>query len=44
MEKIFVSKILDSKFEKHTKIIHSNIGTIEKSGGGSVRCMLAEIF
>ena len=25
------------------KLIHSDIGTIEKNGGGSVRCMLAEI-
>ncbi len=39
-----LSKEQISQFEKHTKIVHSNIGTIEKSGGGSVRCMLAEIF
>jgi len=25
-------------------IIHSNISTIEKNGGGSARCMLAEVF
>jgi hypothetical protein len=25
-------------------IIHSNINTIEKNGGGSARCMLAEVF
>jgi hypothetical protein len=25
-------------------IIHSNINTIEKTGGGSARCMLAEVF
>ena len=30
--------------EKHTQIIHSPIPTIEKYGGGSVRCMLAEVF
>jgi len=32
------------KFEKHAKIVHSNLKTIENSGGGSARCMLAEIF
>jgi hypothetical protein len=30
--------------EKHTDIIHSDIKTIEDNGGGSVRCMIAEIF
>ena len=30
--------------EKHTAIIHSNLETIETCGGGSARCMLAEIF
>ena len=30
--------------EKHAQIIHSPIPTIEKYGGGSVRCMLAEVF
>lgn len=30
--------------EKHVQIIHSPIPTIEKYGGGSVRCMLAEVF
>lgn len=30
--------------EKHSDILHTDIGTIEKIGGGSVRCMLAEIF
>lgn len=28
----------------HAEIIHSNIETIEAFGGGSVRCMMAEIF
>ena len=28
----------------HTDIIHSDIKTIEKYGGGSSRCMIAEIF
>ena len=30
--------------EKHTDIIHSDIKTIENNGGGSARCMIAEIF
>lgn len=30
--------------EKHTRILHSNIRTIETYGGGSARCMMAEIF
>lgn len=30
--------------EKNSIIIHSDISTIEKYGGGSVRCMIAEIF
>ena len=30
--------------EKHTDIIHSDIKTIEGNGGGSARCMIAEIF
>ena len=30
--------------EKYTDIIHSDIKTIEDYGGGSARCMIAEIF
>ena len=30
--------------EQHTKILHAAIPTIEKFGGGSVRCMMAEVF
>lgn len=30
--------------EKHTSILYSPIYTIEKFGGGSARCMMAEIF
>ena len=30
--------------EKYTDIIHSDIKTIEGNGGGSARCMIAEIF
>ncbi|MDG1779260.1 MAG: arginine deiminase-related protein [Flavobacteriaceae bacterium] len=33
-----------AKLEKHTKIISSPLGTIEACGGGSARCMMAEIF
>jgi hypothetical protein len=32
------------KIEQHTKILSIPIYTIEKYGGGSVRCMMAEIF
>ncbi|MDA0196562.1 MAG: arginine deiminase-related protein [Bacteroidetes bacterium] len=32
------------KLEKHGEIIHSNLNTIETLGGGSARCMMAEIF
>lgn len=32
------------QIEKHTTIISPSIPTIEKLGGGSVRCMMAEIF
>jgi hypothetical protein len=29
---------------KHTQLLHSNLETIETYGGGSARCMMAEIF
>ncbi|HYJ63841.1 MAG TPA: arginine deiminase-related protein [Parafilimonas sp.] len=29
---------------KYNRIIYSNIETIEKNGGGSARCMIAEVF
>ncbi len=32
------------QIEKHTTIISPSIPTIEKLGGGSARCMIAEIF
>ncbi|MBL6657071.1 MAG: amidinotransferase [Flavobacteriales bacterium] len=32
------------KIEKHCSIIHSSLDTIEACGGGSARCMMAEIF
>ncbi len=33
-----------NKIREFTKIIHSPLDTIEKYGGGSARCMMAEIF
>jgi len=30
--------------EKHTKILSSSLDTIETCGGGSARCMMAEVF
>lgn len=32
------------KIEKHTEILTANLDTIEACGGGSARCMMAEIF
>lgn len=32
------------RIEKHTRILHSPIKTIETYGGGSARCMMAEVF
>ena len=32
------------RLEKHGKLVHSDIKTIEKLGGGSARCMMAEVF
>ena len=32
------------KLEKHNQIIHSDLSTIETCGGGSARCMMAEVF
>jgi len=33
-----------AQIENHVEIISSNLDTIEACGGGSVRCMMAEIF
>ncbi|WP_417359069.1 citrulline utilization hydrolase CtlX [Galbibacter sp.] len=33
-----------SKIERHTTIISSDLHTIETCGGGSARCMMAEVF
>tara|TARA_B110000046_G_scaffold169269_1_gene188228 strand:+ start:78 stop:992 length:915 start_codon:yes stop_codon:yes gene_type:complete len=32
------------QLEKHGTLLHSNLATIELLGGGSARCMMAEIF
>lgn len=32
------------KIEKHCKIIHADLTAIETHGGGSARCMMAEVF
>lgn len=33
-----------TKLEKHTEILSANLDTIEACGGGSARCMMAEVF
>jgi hypothetical protein len=33
-----------SNIEKYSEIIYSDLETIETNGGGSARCMLAEVF
>ncbi|GGE36280.1 citrulline utilization hydrolase CtlX [Psychroflexus planctonicus] len=33
-----------AEIEKHTQILSSDLNTIEVNGGGSARCMLAEVF
>jgi hypothetical protein len=33
-----------SKIEKHCKILHASLDIIEAFGGGSARCMMAEVF
>ncbi|MDP6921822.1 MAG: arginine deiminase-related protein [Lutibacter sp.] len=33
-----------AKIEKHCVILHSSLDTIEACGGGSARCMMAEVF
>ena len=32
------------RLKSFSKLIYSSVDTIEKCGGGSVRCMIAEIF
>ncbi len=33
-----------NRLSKHCQLVHSELGTIEKLGGGSARCMMAEVF
>lgn len=33
-----------NQIEKYTNILYSDLSTIEKNGGGSARCMMAEVF
>ena len=33
-----------NQFEQYGGIIHSDLNTIETCGGGSARCMMAEVF
>jgi len=33
-----------AQLERHTQVLHSPINTIETYGGGSARCMMAEVF
>jgi hypothetical protein len=35
---------LVKKLESYNKIIHASLDTIETNGGGSARCMMAEVF
>lgn len=39
-----LNKIQLKALEKHNRIIHSSLNTIETAGGGSARCMMAEVF
>ncbi|MFN9115436.1 MAG: arginine deiminase-related protein, partial [Bacteroidota bacterium] len=32
------------KINQYNEILHSDLSTIETNGGGSARCMMAEIF
>ena len=38
------AKQKDILLKHYKKIIHSDLATIEKYGGGSARCMLSELF
>lgn len=39
-----LTKVQIAAIEKHCPILHSSLDTIEACGGGSARCMLAEVF
>jgi len=42
--KSILTKDQVQKIEKHTEILSANLDTIEACGGGSARCMMAEVF
>jgi hypothetical protein len=33
-----------NRLGKYNRLVHSSLNTIEATGGGSARCMMAEIF
>lgn len=33
-----------STLEKHYRLVHSDLSTIEHIGGGSARCLIAELY
>ncbi len=39
-----LSALQVTQIEKHARILHPDLKTIETNGGGSARCMMAEIF
>ncbi|MGB5498302.1 MAG: arginine deiminase-related protein [Maribacter sp.] len=39
-----LSPLQIKNIEKHCEIVHSSLDTIETCGGGSARCMMAEVF
>ncbi|WP_346883321.1 arginine deiminase-related protein [uncultured Algibacter sp.] len=39
-----LTKTQIESIEKHTKVLSSSLDTIEACGGGSARCMMAEVF
>lgn len=39
-----LTKTQIDRIQKHCKILHSDLSTIERLGGGSARCMMAEVF
>ena len=39
-----LSQLQLEKLKKHCEIVHSSLDTIETCGGGSARCMMAEVF
>lgn len=39
-----LSKQQLNKINNHTTVLYSDLSTIEKNGGGSARCMIAEVF